>query len=46
MGEFYRDGDGVPKDASKAAELFSKSAAQGNNDAARALEKLNAANTK
>jgi hypothetical protein len=42
MGERYRDGDGVPKDAAKAKEYFGKSAAQGNRDAARALEALNA----
>jgi CubicO group peptidase (beta-lactamase class C family) len=42
MGERYRDGDGVPKDKAKAKEFFAKSAAQGNKDASRSLEKLNA----
>jgi hypothetical protein len=46
LGEFYRDGDGVAQDAAKAKELFTKSAAQGNQDAARALDKMNAANPK
>jgi len=43
MGEFYRDGDAVPKDLSKAKEYFTKAAAQGNQAAAVALERLNAA---
>lgn len=40
MGERYRDGDCVEKDLSKAREMFSKSAAQGNLAATAALEKL------
>ncbi len=40
MGEFYRDGYGVPKDEAKARDYFTKSAAQGYKDAARALERL------
>jgi hypothetical protein len=44
MGERYRDGDGVPKDEKIARDFFSKAAAQGNKDAARALEKLNGGN--
>ena len=43
MGELCRDGDGVPKDEAKARAYFTKSAAQGNKDAARALERLDAA---
>ncbi len=42
MGELYRDGDGVPKDDVRAREFFGKAASQGNKDAARALEKMNA----
>jgi hypothetical protein len=42
MGERYLVGDGVEKDETKARNLFSKSAAQGNEDAVRALEKLKA----
>ena len=34
MGEFYRDGYGVPKDEAKARDYFTKSAAQGYKDAA------------
>ena len=45
MGERYRDGDGVPKDETKARDFFAKSAAQGNQDAARALAKMHAADT-
>ncbi len=40
MGERHRDGDGVEKDLAKARDYFNKSAAQGNTDAAKALEKL------
>lgn len=46
MGEFYRDGDGVPIDENKAKDLLAKSAAQGNLDAARALDKMNASHLK
>jgi hypothetical protein len=42
MGKRYRDGDGVPKDLDKAKEWFAKSAAQGNAQAARAFDMLNA----
>jgi outer membrane protein assembly factor BamB len=42
MGQRYRDGDGVAKDMSKAREYFAKAAAQGDTDAARALENMNA----
>jgi TPR repeat protein len=41
MGEFYRDGDAVPKDLAKAKDYFTKSAAQGNQAASIALEKMN-----
>ena len=40
MGERYRDGDAVEKDENKARQYFAKSAAQGNTDAAKALEKM------
>jgi TPR repeat protein len=43
MGRRYRDGDGVPKDLVKAKEWFAKSAAQGNAQAAGALENMKAA---
>jgi hypothetical protein len=39
MGERYLTGDGVEKDETKAREYFTKAAAQGNKDAAAALEK-------
>jgi TPR repeat protein len=42
MGEFYRDGDALPKDLTKAKEFFAKAAAQGNPAAASALERLSA----
>lgn len=41
MGERYRDGDGVPKDPTKAREFFEKAAAQGHSEAKAALEKMN-----
>jgi TPR repeat protein len=40
MGERYLVGDGVEKDEVKAREYFAKAAAQGNETAAKALEKL------
>jgi hypothetical protein len=40
MGERYRDGDGVQKDLVKSHDLLLKSAAQGDQTAAIALEKL------
>jgi hypothetical protein len=40
MGERYLAGEGVEKDLTKAREMFQKSAAQGNADAAAALAKL------
>jgi TPR repeat protein len=43
MGKRYRDGDGVPKDLGKAKEWFAKSAAQGNQQATRALANMDAA---
>jgi TPR repeat protein len=42
LGEIYRDGEGVEKDPAKARDWFAKSAAQGNKDAIRALERMNA----
>ena len=41
LGEVYRDGDGVEKDLAKAKDYFAKAAAAGNQDAAKALAKLN-----
>lgn len=43
MGERYRDGDGVPKDLTKARDYLSKAAAAGSPTAAEELEKLNQA---
>jgi hypothetical protein len=40
MGERYRDGEGVPKDESKAREYFQKAAAKGHLSAANALKKF------
>lgn len=40
MGQRYLKGDGVEKDEAKAKEYFTKSAVQGNKDAAKTLEKL------
>jgi Sel1 repeat len=40
MGLHYLNGDGVAKDLQKARDLFSKAAAQGNQDAAAELAKL------
>jgi TPR repeat protein len=40
LGEIYRDGDGVAKDAAKACEWFAKAAAQGNKRAEEALDRL------
>ena len=40
MGLHYLNGDGVAKDVQKARDLFSKAAAQGNQDAAAELAKL------
>jgi len=45
MGERYRDGDGVPKDLSRAREYFSKASAAGSPTAAESLSKLNQAST-
>jgi TPR repeat protein len=39
MGMRYLKGDGVEKDLTKASEYLRKSAAQGNQDAAKALAK-------
>jgi len=41
MGERYEDGDGVPKDETKAEAFFAESAAQGDKVASLALERLN-----
>ncbi len=41
MGERYRDGEGVPKDLSKAREYFNKSSAAGSPTATDALLRLN-----
>jgi hypothetical protein len=41
MGERYRDGDGVPKDLTKARDYFSKAVAAGSPSAADELSKLN-----
>lgn len=43
MGERYRDGDGVAKDPAKAREYFAQAAAQGDSQAASALQRLNGA---
>jgi Sel1 repeat-containing protein len=40
MGERYLNGEGVEKDESKAKEFLSKSAAQGNQNAAKLLERI------
>ncbi len=40
LGQRYRDGDGVPKDLSKARALFEKAAAQGDSNAKRELAGL------
>ena len=40
LGEIYRDGDGVPKDAARAREYLAKAAAQGNQDAQKELDRL------
>jgi hypothetical protein len=45
MGEFYRDGNGVPKDIDKAREYFTKASAAGSPDAADELSKLNRVST-
>lgn len=45
MGERYRDGDGVPKDLTKAREYLSKAIAAGSPDAADELSKLNQVST-
>ena len=45
MGERYRDGDGVPKDLTKAREYLSKAAAAGSPDAADDLSKMNQVST-
>jgi hypothetical protein len=45
MGERYRDGDGVPKDLTKAREYLTKASAAGSLDAADELSKLNQAPT-
>ena len=41
MGELYRDGDGVPKDLTKARDYFSKAVAAGSPSAAGELSQLN-----
>jgi hypothetical protein len=41
MGEFYRDGNGVPKDLDKAREYLTKASAAGSPNAADELSKLN-----
>jgi TPR repeat protein len=45
MGEFYRDGDGVPKDLDKAREYLTKASAAGSPSAADELSKLNQVST-
>lgn len=45
MGERYRDGDGVPKDLTKAREYLAKAAAAGSPDASNDLSKLNQIST-
>jgi TPR repeat protein len=45
MGEHYRDGDGVPKDLSKAREYFTKAANAGSPSAKDALARLDQAPT-
>lgn len=45
MGEFYRDGNGVPKDLDKAREYLAKASAAGSPDAADELSKLNQVST-
>jgi hypothetical protein len=45
MGERYRDGDGVPKDLTKAREYLTKAAATGSPDAADELSKLSQVST-
>ena len=45
MGEFYRDGNGVPKDLDKAREYLTKASAAGSPDAADELSKLNQVST-
>ncbi len=45
MGEHYRDGDGAPKDLSKAREYFTKAVNAGSPTAADALSKLNQPST-
>jgi TPR repeat protein len=40
MGQRYLIGDGVEKDTSKACDMFLKAAAQGNEEAKAALQKL------
>lgn len=45
MGEFYRDGNGVPKDLDKAREYLTKASAAGSPDAADELSKLNRVST-
>jgi TPR repeat protein len=45
MGEFYRDGNGVPKDLDKAREYLTKASAAGSPGAADELSKLNQAST-
>lgn len=41
MGERYRDGEGVPKDLTRALQYFTKASAAGSLTAAEALLKLN-----
>jgi hypothetical protein len=45
MGEFYRDGNGVPKDLDKAREYLTKASAAGSANAADELSKLNRVST-
>jgi TPR repeat protein len=45
MGERYRDGNGVPRDLSKAREYFTKASAGGSPTSADALSKLNQVST-
>jgi hypothetical protein len=45
MGELYRDGNGVPKDLTKARDYLTKAAAAGSPSAAAELSKLNQAST-
>jgi hypothetical protein len=45
MGERYRDGDGVPKDLTKAREYLTKAVAAGSPSAPDALSKLNQSST-